>query len=363
MVKKREYGIELLRILSMLGIVGLHVLNAGGGLKILEDITLNSTLMSIIISFCYCSVNIFAMMTGYLYAEKKIVRYANILKLIATVFFYCLAITIIGLFVWKERFSGLTSILVSIFPIFVGRYWYIVCYVLLFVLIPFINILIHNMTKKQYTLLIIIMFVFTSIIPTVTMKDLFAFNSGYSTAWLVICYLIGAYVKLHFNNIKSNWFYGGVVLFNIVLDVGVYFVGHFVGFKGALEHVVRYISPLTVVNATMCLVIFRNIQIKNKLITKVLSFLGSKAFDVYILHANMILMDVFISNKFGFVRDMNALLAVIVVIGSLVVIYFACVIIGCIKELLFKYAKINWLLEKLGRFFDKHLQPNEKSTD
>jgi len=58
MPQKRLYGLDLLRILSMLGIIGLHLLNGGGlmaAASAREDSELTARVLMII---CSCSVRL-----------------------------------------------------------------------------------------------------------------------------------------------------------------------------------------------------------------------------------------------------------------------------------------------------------------
>ena len=59
---------------------------------------------------------------------------------------------------------------------------------------PYLNILIN----KNNHLLAKIMFdtgILFSLIPSLCFTDLFRLESGYSTAWLIVCYILGAYLK------------------------------------------------------------------------------------------------------------------------------------------------------------------------
>lgn len=57
----------------MLGIIGLHVLN-WGGINSNERFTAPAYMIQVIAIICYWSVDIFAILTGYLYYDKKAVR-------------------------------------------------------------------------------------------------------------------------------------------------------------------------------------------------------------------------------------------------------------------------------------------------
>ena len=66
-MEERQSSIDFLRIMSMLGIVGVHVLNNGGVVESLDHFSVTGIIIYIIRAICYTSVDLFAMITGYLY--------------------------------------------------------------------------------------------------------------------------------------------------------------------------------------------------------------------------------------------------------------------------------------------------------
>lgn len=68
---KRYYGIDILRIFSMLGVVLLHMLGAGGVLANSVRGNENYFAAWFLEIAAMCSVNVFAAMTGFLYGRSK----------------------------------------------------------------------------------------------------------------------------------------------------------------------------------------------------------------------------------------------------------------------------------------------------
>ena len=85
----RNYGIDLLRIISMLGVVFLHVLGHGGILS-LDLSPVNFSMVWFIEILAYPAVNCFVLISGYIgYKEEKIFpKIKNLLNLAFTVAFY-----------------------------------------------------------------------------------------------------------------------------------------------------------------------------------------------------------------------------------------------------------------------------------
>lgn len=70
----RNYGFDILRCLSMLGIIGLHIMNAGGVKRNYTFGTIDSIGIEFIYILLLSSVNVFAMLSGYLYAKKQVLH-------------------------------------------------------------------------------------------------------------------------------------------------------------------------------------------------------------------------------------------------------------------------------------------------
>lgn len=71
MKHNREYGIDILRILSMMMVLILHVFSNGGALNHLIPGTSNYYVGWLLEAMCFCAVDIFAIMTGYLMVDRK----------------------------------------------------------------------------------------------------------------------------------------------------------------------------------------------------------------------------------------------------------------------------------------------------
>ena len=83
--KERNYGIDLLRIVSMIMVVLLHVLGAGGLLE--ATFGINNKIVWLLEVFAFCAVNCYALISGYVGVNSKF-KLSNILILWLQVFIY-----------------------------------------------------------------------------------------------------------------------------------------------------------------------------------------------------------------------------------------------------------------------------------
>ena len=98
-MKNRNYGIDLLRIVSMYMVVILHILGNGGVLTNLELLSLNYYSAWFLEISCYCAVNCYALITGYVMVDSKF-SYKKILNLWLDVLFLRLFFTIVMNFIF-----------------------------------------------------------------------------------------------------------------------------------------------------------------------------------------------------------------------------------------------------------------------
>lgn len=157
----RNWGIDLLRIVSMIYIVLLHSLGQGG---LLTGTIVNSIQYKFVwlLEICaYGAVNIFAIISGYVgYSDKeKPVKISNYLNLWVQVVFYGFLIGIIFKLVSPELISG-EDFIRTAFPVTNKLYWYFTAYTGLFMIMPILNNGIratnNNLLKKMFIVIIVV---------------------------------------------------------------------------------------------------------------------------------------------------------------------------------------------------------------
>ena len=173
-MEQRNYGLDAARICAMCGIITLHILGHGG---VLDSCDFNSAgyWSSWWIEICaYCSVDLFALLSGWLGIYKKKHSVFRAAELLAVVLFYSVIITAIFASAVPDLFSGSQDIVNSVMPILAGRYWYITCYIPLAVLQPFINKMLLALSVRQHRAACLVSLVLFALLPTLLQVDFFA---------------------------------------------------------------------------------------------------------------------------------------------------------------------------------------------
>jgi len=205
--KSREEGIELLRIVSMFMVLLLHYMGKGGFLK--EQILENTTteIAWLIEAFSIIAVNCYVLISGYFLVNSKCDR-KKIIKIITQVLFYSWIIYIIFEFILKIEVPVKDKIR-YVFPITLKTYWFVTCYIILYMLAPFINRIIKNITKKEYNILLGILF-FISVSSSILSQFSYSVlddTNGYGIIWFITVYCIGGYIRLHVNKDYNKYKY------------------------------------------------------------------------------------------------------------------------------------------------------------
>ena len=194
--QKRNWGIDGLRLVSMMMIVTLHILGQGGILGSVAPFSKQYYVAWFIEISAYCSVNCYALISGYVGVYSTF-RYYKVLEILAQLLFYNILITIIFL-IFYPGIVDKTVILSMIFPISSEEYWYITAYIGMCLLLPGLNCVIKNLDKKALILSLRGIFLIMVALPWVLkffpvqiVNDPFKLESGYSMLWLCLLYTMG----------------------------------------------------------------------------------------------------------------------------------------------------------------------------
>lgn len=328
--KHRDSNIELFRIITMIMIVAHHYVVNSGLLNVMYNGSLNTQSIFLFIFGAWgkIGINCFVFITGY-FTCKSSITVKKFLKLLFEIMFYRVAIYMIFAISGYEKVS-IINIIKLFIPVRDVSDAFAQCYLVFFLFIPFINILLNNLTQKKHILLIVLSlftYTFLASVPrfNVTMNYV---------SWFIVLYFISSYVRLYpksvFNNVKF-WFITQlicVVLSIISIFLSLYF-GKIWGFENAYYFIVDSNKILAVVTAFSLFMFFKNLKIKYN---KFINIVASSTFGVLLIHANSDAMRQWLWNDaLNNVGMYNSPYLYIHAIGSVLAIFTICVIIDQIR--------------------------------
>lgn len=186
----RQSNLELLRIVAVLLIILSHYVGHGGFDYANQGFSGNRLFVETF-RLGAVGVDVFILISGYFLAASDF-KPSKFLRLESEVLFYSVLLGI--LFFLTTDIVGLKGLIFSFLPSLSNSYWFISTYLLLYLLSPFLNRMIHSLSQKQHRLLLIILYVVYVIIPTVTNLTL----GGTSNIMIfIMLYLTAAYFRLY----------------------------------------------------------------------------------------------------------------------------------------------------------------------
>ena len=346
-INGRNYGIDLLRIFSMINIINLHI-NLFSRQLFINILSPKYKQIWRLEVYSYPAVNCFGLISGIVGYKKY--KFSNLIYIWLTVFFYSISISIY-LFIVKEIGINKKMLFLSLFPILIKRHWYVNAYFSMYFLLPFINFGIYYLNREFHRNIIIFFIIFYSIYNIIAKilclySDFNFLNNGYSSMWLILLYIIGAFFGKHinmnkykYNTIIPSFFL--IFLFATLFSSEFYF--KLIKLKSKLEKklFISYISPTIVMQAIALTMIFSKLKIKNKFLIKIISFLTPLNFSVQLIHARFFQTKVkIIKILFNWVIKFNAKNLFFKIYAVGIIVYFFCIFIDYIRFLIFKLLKI-----------------------
>ena len=207
MKKERLVGPDILRALAICLVMVTHLINYNAGYFLHTDIRSPVWCVSVFIRFTVIlCVPIFLLLTGYFLSTRKPDRkhFTSIITVMVS-WLILTALTNIAewhLFGTPAENADIGRAILNIFTFSYGYTWYVEMYLCLFLVIPYINVALDNMSKKAQLGLIGVVGALT-LLPTfgssfiVTGIWFRGFPDVFEPMYCVAYYLIGAYVARH----------------------------------------------------------------------------------------------------------------------------------------------------------------------
>ena len=359
----RDSGIELFRIVTMIVIICSHYVHNSGLLSIVQKnpLNVNSMMWLIFGAWGKVGINSFVFITGYFMCKSKITS-KKFFKFFFEVLFYKLIIYTIFVITGYIKIS-ISGIVSAILPFTSVNNNFVGCYLIFFLLIPFLNTLLNKMNERQHVLLIILLVFIYVILASV---PFFTVDFNYISLFILL-YLIAAYIRFYpkqvFNK-KGLWTI--LTIITTVLSVFSIMVCAWVGEKIGKQFIYFFVIDsnkiLAIVTAFCAFNFFKNLKFKNKFINTV----ASTVFGVLLIHSNSATMRTWLwVDTIKVVQTINANYAFLHAVVSVLLIFTVCVIIDYLRIIFIEkpiLKKFENVFDKIDDFFINGKQ-REKNSD
>lgn len=344
---EKNYGVDLLRIVSMFYIVMLHTLGMGGVTDAAEAGSVNYFLGTFWEMSLYCALDIFALISGYVgYREQaREYRYGNYLVLWFQVIFTSLAVAL----VFQLLLPGSVSIkdyLQAVTPVTSNTFWYFTAYTGLFFLVPMLNAGIRASEKETLYKLFAAMIILFSILST--LMNRWQLKDGFSCFWLVILYFMGAIIKKYHweKRFPPRLAIAGIFLCAL-LSWGLKLAEDRLPFLSRSLVEATYLTPTHVFSAIFYLILFADFKLPCWL-KKFVSFAAPGAFAVYLLNCNPLIWGKFVVNQFRFLGQRSPFELLFTVLGISAGFVIVSVSLDVLRQKLFRLLKVKDYSQKFA---------------
>lgn len=271
-ILSRNSNIELLRLICMLMIAIHHfIMQPSHGLL---SSGMESYAAWLVNDLCYIGVNCFVLISGWFGIR---VSWKGIWQLFFFCAFYGLASYLFH--IWHTgAHIGSSLLTICILPFSHSQWWFINCYLILYLSAPLINKAIEALSKAQYMMALILFTVMNVYFGNIMHTPFFNLD-GYSAAQFIYIYLIGGYMSRYVNMewVKQHKL---TMLIGYIICCTLYFSIRLLPehFKFDLIHL-GYNNPLNIGGAIFFFLFMVSYQFKSKTI----NYISGSALAIYLI--------------------------------------------------------------------------------
>lgn len=340
MANKRNYGIDLLRIILMYMVCMLHTLGQGGVLDACQIGTIEYKTYWFLEIFSYCAVDGFGIISGYMATDKPR-RYEKLADMWFQAFFYSFVVTAVfvvaGLYpVW----SG-ADMIKSALPVTNENFWYFTAFFVLYLATPLLNKFLFTIDESTAKKIFVIIFFMFSYVEFTT--GAFKTQGGYSPLWLIILYCMGVLAK-------KGKIFGQKKTISLILIWGICIILTWYDrvFTGS-EHLTSYVSPTILTSALIMVILFSRLRLKGTVISKVSPYV----FGIYLFQFNQVIWNDYLNDVCSFVAEFNIVSGVVYAFAFAAFIFISGYIVELVRSTISKAIKISLLSKEVVNVLNK----------
>ncbi len=330
----RESGIEMLRIMSICGVIVLHfVFPTAVGYD--SD---NTNYLLFLENLFIGSVNIFIIITGYFMINNNTRVVNKPLSLLFQIAFYLGGAYLLTC-VWGNNTFDIGGFIYTIIP----RNYFVVLYITLFFISPYINKCINSISPDKYNQILYITFLIMSFLPFIVdfMTDIFHLEltgmntlghfggqSGGTLIHFMYMYMLGGLICKNKDTIDA------VKTRSVLIICMASFVANYglvLCFKDlmldASKSLWSYYNPLIILQSCTLFILFSRIKIRNKYINN----LAKSSFACFICHG-FLLGQLPVEKMIG----QNPLIMTAYLFGAIILFYIIIWVVYQLYSLIFE---------------------------
>ena len=233
-------------------------------------------------AFCYCAVNVYVLISGVFGIHPKFKSFLNLYLMCA---FYVFVLYHFHLYEIGSHINR-WSVLYTLMPFsYNPGWWFIMCYVLLYILSPILNAAITSFDKRKFEYALVLLTIVNLYFGFYRSQDFV--NYGYSINHFIYLYFIGAYLKRYMistNTHLNRWRWSllatyviGSLIFGVLTILNTKYLHNN---TNVWLYTLNYNHPLLIINSIALLLLFFTFQIQSR----VINYIAQSVLAVYLLH-------------------------------------------------------------------------------
>ena len=328
-----------------------HLINHGGCLAAAEPLSSRFELLHGLGALSICTVDIYVMLTGFLYQSRR-TKPETLIGLWMTAVFYAVLVPAVLKVTGAE--IGAAQIIKGFFPVITVRFWFFTAYFGLFFLMPALNRVVEDRRLARVTLAGVL-FCFSLLPSAAHNYDLFGLSGGYSLLWFTALYLCGALLGR----------YGAPAWLTQRRAALLFLLGALLTFGAAnaacLLHDTRagalwprgffynYTAPGVLLSAVGLVCLLTRAEIRSPALRRVLPTLASCSFGVYLLHDNSFVRDLLITGRFAALSEQPVPKILLVLLAWTLAILAVGTAVDLLRDRLFRALGVPRLAKRIAR--------------
>ena len=335
--KKRNYAMDVLRIISMLMIISLHFFTYNPALDDVAVFSASGILIRILRSISAISVNCYILITGYFLMKSRF-SLKKIFRLVAEVWIYSVFIYCLLVLEGSVNLSIMDMIRV-LTPSLTREYWFVTSYLGAYLFSPLLRIILTSLDKKLHAAMVIVgFFLFVVYYNIFFFCDNLNFGGSTGIVWFIYLYICGSYIyRFDTSEVKSNIrnyilcaviSLGSQLPFLLVYKVS----GKSIFLQGSTIFDSVYNSVFVFLSSILFFKIFTSVKLElnSFFARKIVRFLTKGSFAVYLIHDNKYMRNYLWGHLALNVSD-NPLIFVLYWLLTIILIYILCSIIDVLR--------------------------------
>lgn len=268
--RKRLFGLDLLKALSMLFIIFHHLSKHGGFWA--ASVGATRWGIAVINGLFAPSVNIFVFVSAYLMIRRGRVTLKGYLRLYAEVVFYTILTYIAICLLGAQSFSAV-MLLKCFLPISYPVFWFAKMYFLMYLAAPLLLVLVRHLERKQYTVTVGAILLILAL-QTFLRLDILPLSNGFSALWFMLLFLLAGYWVRFGGILKKRYWALIYAVSTVYMCLWVYQNGLDIGYT----HVAVALQTASAFG------LLHDLQCDRRWLNRLTVWLSSCTFGIYLLH-------------------------------------------------------------------------------